>query len=265
MEKKIEEVGKVSRQFKQAFERNDLTVAKSLLADLKLKLTEFSALPPLLQPTPTAKEELQLARDILEHAVVLSVKLKDEVAFERNFLQLKTYYTDTRHLLPSSDQEYAVLGLNLLRLLVQNRIAEFHTELELLPTGALENNCIQHAIELEQSLMEGSYNRVLSNRQRVPDPNYVYFMDLLMSTVRDEIAGCSEKAYDFLTVADAKKVLLLSSDGELQAYAKEHEWELRNGCVYFQSTSDSAHQKEIPSMQLISQTLGYARELERIV
>lgn len=36
-------------------------------------------------------------------------------------------------LLPPSSEELSVQGLNLLRLLVQNRIAEFHTELELIP------------------------------------------------------------------------------------------------------------------------------------
>jgi hypothetical protein len=34
--------------------------------------------------------------DIFEHAVVLSVKMEDQDAFERHFLQLKSYYTDTR-------------------------------------------------------------------------------------------------------------------------------------------------------------------------
>lgn len=86
--------------------------------------------------------------------------------------------------LPPSPQEYPILGLNLLRLLVQNRIAEFHTELELLSSTALENPCIKHAVELEQSFMEGAYNRVLSARQTAPDETYVYFMDLLAKTVR---------------------------------------------------------------------------------
>lgn len=35
---------------------------------------------------------------------------------------------------------------------------------------------------------------------------------------RDEIAGCSEKAYDSLSLADAKKILMFASDQELQAY-----------------------------------------------
>ena len=34
--------------------------------------------------------------DVYEQGVFLSVKQKDEAAFERNFLQLKTFYTDAR-------------------------------------------------------------------------------------------------------------------------------------------------------------------------
>lgn len=37
----------------------------------------------------------KFAGDIYEHAVVLSVKTEDQVAFERDFFQLKPYYTDT--------------------------------------------------------------------------------------------------------------------------------------------------------------------------
>ncbi|GMQ05760.1 hypothetical protein CsSME_00050653 [Camellia sinensis var. sinensis] len=52
--------------------------------------------------------------------------------------------------LPPSPQEYPILGLNILRLLVQNRIVEFHTELELISASAMENNCTKHVVELEQ-------------------------------------------------------------------------------------------------------------------
>lgn len=65
--------------------------------------------------------------------MLLSIRQADEAAFERNFQQLRVYYSDARPLLPPSTQEAQLLSLNLLRLLVQNRIAEFHTELELLP------------------------------------------------------------------------------------------------------------------------------------
>lgn len=45
----------------------------------------------------TYRESILFVGDILEHAVVLSVKMEDQDAFERHFLQLKSYYTDTRY------------------------------------------------------------------------------------------------------------------------------------------------------------------------
>ncbi|GMQ05898.1 hypothetical protein CsSME_00050725 [Camellia sinensis var. sinensis] len=47
---------------------------------------------------------------------------------------------------------------------------------------------------------------------------------------------------------------------------QEHpEWEIKNGFVIFQKAKESAPCKDIPSLQLINQTLSYARELERVV
>ncbi|KAK8660297.1 hypothetical protein V6N13_051225 [Hibiscus sabdariffa] len=267
MDPQLREVGQLFERFKAAFVRKDFDTCTNLLSQLKVLLTKFRSLPPLFESTPNAVNELLLAREIYEHAVVLSVKIEDQDAFERDFFQLKPYYTDAGSRLPPSQQEYLILGLNLLRLLVQNRIAEFHTELELLSATALENPCIKHAVELEQSFMEGAYNRVLSARQTAPHETYVYFMDLLAKTVRDEIAGCSEKAYDYLSINDARQMLLFPSDQELLEYVKEEhpEWEVKNGSVFFQKAKESTPCKEIPSLQLINQTLSYARELERIV
>jgi 26S proteasome regulatory subunit N12 len=87
-------------------------------------------------------------------------------------------------MIPPSPDEYPVLGLNLMRLLAENRIAEFHTELELLPWGALDHPCIKYAVELEQAFMEGTYNRFISGRQAVPHETYSYLMDLLAETIR---------------------------------------------------------------------------------
>ncbi|CAN7026415.1 unnamed protein product [Brassica oleracea var. botrytis] len=267
MDPQLTEVSQQLERFKAAFVRKDYNTCSDLLSRLKVLLTKFTSLPPLFKNTPNAAQELAIARDIYEHAVVLSVKTEDQDAFERDFFQLKPYYVDARNRLPPSPQENLILGLNLLRLLVQNRIAEFHTELELLSSATLENPCIKHAVELEQSFMEGAYNRVLSARQTAPDATYVYFMDLLAKTIRDEIAGCSEKAYDYVSISDARQMLLFSSDQELLTYVNEEhpEWEVKDGFVVFQKAKETAPCKEIPSLQLINQTLSYARELERIV
>ncbi|CAL5439238.1 unnamed protein product [Camellia sinensis] len=83
----------------------------------------------------------------------------------------------------------------------------------------------------------------------------------------DEIAECSKKAYDSLSINDARKILLFSSDKKLFEYVKEEhpECEIKNGFVIFQKAKESAPCKEIPSLQLMNQTLSYPRELERIV
>ena len=44
--------------------------------------------------------------------------------------------------------------------------------------------------------MEGSYNKVLSLKGNVPAESYNYFFDILLNTVREEIASCLEKVID---------------------------------------------------------------------
>ncbi|XP_044377996.1 26S proteasome non-ATPase regulatory subunit 8 homolog A [Triticum aestivum] len=163
---------------KAASKANNLDVASTLLSQLKVLLTKFPSLPPLFQQTPNAVEELKLAREIYEQAVILSVKMEDQDAFERDFCQLKPYYMDT---------------------------------------------CWQ--IKL------------------------------------------NEKGYDYLSINDAKQMFMFSSDKELQQYiAEEHpEWDVKGGRVLLQKAKESQPCKEIPAAPVINQTLGYARELERIV
>jgi 26S proteasome regulatory subunit N12 len=82
--------------------------------------------------------------------------------------------------IPPSSYQYQILGLNLLRLLALNRIAEFHTELELIPLDKHDNIYIKHPIQLEQYIMEGSYNKVFSAAKDLPAPSYSFFIEYLM-------------------------------------------------------------------------------------
>ena len=70
--------------------------------------------------------------------------------------------------LPVSERHWLLVGLNLLRLLSQNRIAEFHTELERLPPASLDNAFVKHPIHVEQWLMEGAYNQVRARPPACP-------------------------------------------------------------------------------------------------
>jgi 26S proteasome regulatory subunit N12 len=104
---------------------------------------------------------LFVAREILEIGVEYSVAREDVPAFERYMAMLKTYYMDYSDKLEESPKKFELLGLNLLRLLSQNEIAKFHTELELLdPSTIQENPYISCPVKLEQDIMEGSYRKV---------------------------------------------------------------------------------------------------------
>ena len=89
--------------------------------------------------------------------------------------------------LSRSPREFPIRGLNLIRLLTQNRIADFHTTLESLPLPAdslTSNPYISHPINLERWLMEGSYSKVWNAREEAPTEEYKFFVDSLMGTIR---------------------------------------------------------------------------------
>jgi 26S proteasome regulatory subunit N12 len=100
---------------------------------------------------------------------------------------------------------YPLIGLNLLRLLSQNRLSDFHTALETIDLDQLQSNqFIKQAVDLgkkininrdlisnvlirnllEQFLMEGSYNKVWSTRSTVQGEEFMFFYDILISTIR---------------------------------------------------------------------------------
>ena len=185
-----------------------------------MAITAFPALPPLFEQTPTAVEELMLARDVLEHATLFAVSQQDDAAAERNFNQLRPYYSDCAGMIPPSPRQALLTGLNLLRLLVQNRIAEFHTELELIPVEAHDDRHVAFCLDLESSLMEGAYNKIFAASGSIPTPDYAHFMTMLNATVRDEIAACVERGYTRLGVKDAARLLDVDAGG-MDALAAE--------------------------------------------
>ena len=160
-----------------------------------------------------------------------------------------------------------MLGLNLLFLLSQNRVAEFHTELELLPSDQIQSNVyVRHPLSLEQYLMEGSYNKIFLAKGNVPAASYNFFIDILLNTVRDEIGACLESAYDKISVKDASRMLNLSSDKETMSFASKKNWILeKDGYFYFGEPREKKVEEPIPSFDLATLSIDYARELEMIV
>jgi 26S proteasome regulatory subunit N12 len=163
-------------------------------------------------------------------------------------------------------------------LLVQNRIAEFHTTVELLPDDILAIPEVAQVAQLEAWLMEGAYNKVLGARNSMASPYYIPLLDRLASTVRDEVASCSEAAYESLPASEAAKMLKFTSEGELHAYARQRGWKIDNGRIVFghggasngvaNGTANGVEGISLngnSAVEVIEHCVAYALQLERIV
>ena len=102
-------------------------MARSELNRLKGIMLEMDSLPPMSVDTPSAGADRTAARDILELGVFLAIKSEDSSAFQRGVSSVRPYYD----LGASSENQNTILGLNLLYLLVENKLADFHSELEI--------------------------------------------------------------------------------------------------------------------------------------
>eukprot|EP00761_Pharyngomonas_kirbyi_P009889 gb/GECH01009907.1/.p1 GENE.gb/GECH01009907.1/~~gb/GECH01009907.1/.p1 ORF type:complete len:262 (+),score=68.39 gb/GECH01009907.1/:1-786(+) len=261
----MSDIQDLASQFKSQCEQSSPNVEQcyKLLNELKRKFVTLKPLQPgATIETDEDKKLFFLVREVLEYAACLNIKQKDLEAFERNFAMLKNFYFDYLGVEKSS-RHHMLLGLNLLQLLSQNRIADFHTELERIPVEEHDQPHIKQAIQLELYLMEGSYTKLRNAHSSVSDSESKVLLEVLMETVREEIADCSEKAYKFLTLQQAAELLMFSSENDLKEYASSRGWGISNGLIHFgkdQSKDDTLHTHEV-----ILETLSYAKELERII
>ncbi|OCT68074.1 hypothetical protein XELAEV_18039369mg [Xenopus laevis] len=243
----------------------NLSKCGDVLGKLKLALLEQNFLPTT--DVKLTKQQLILARDVLEIGAQWSILKKDIPSFERYMAQLKCYYFDYKDELPESAYKHQLLGLNLLFLLSQNRVADFHTELERLPAKDIQTNVyIKHPVSLEQYLMEGSYNKVFLAKGNIPAESYTFFIDILLDTIRDEIADCIEKAYGKIQFNEATRILFFTTPKKMTEYAKKRGWVLGpNNNYSFSSQQQNPEDVTIPSTELAKQVIEYARQLEMIV
>jgi len=244
---------------KKAWEDKKLQDVAKLLLELKI---EFAS------SQPANEREMLVIREVFEIGAQYSVSARDVPSFERYMSMLKSVYTDQSKTLPESSRMYELLGLNLLCLLSQNRLSDFHTELELLPPEILlKNPYIENPVQLEQFIMEGKYNKVIDTRYNVPAESYKFFIDVLLVTIRDEIASCLEKSYENIDAEECRKMLHLDA-GELEKYAQEKEWIFeKNGkeISFLPSEKKPSHEMEVPSKELAAMAITYAKEMEKIV
>jgi len=121
---------------------------------------------------------------------------------------------------------------------------------------------------MEQYLMEGSYNKVFLAKGNVPAESYIFFVDILLKTIRSEIASCIESSYDRLAVSAAMRKLFFDSERAMKNYAAERNWVLEPTAAHgpaFVFGKEERKDETIPSAELVARAVGYARELEMIV
>lgn len=241
----------------------DNSKAAEVLEELKGLLLDFDSLPPMSMDSASANEERQLACEIFEYAVLASINSGDKEQFQRYLASLHPYYTQYKL---KSQLKYQILGLNLLFLLVENRLADFHAELELMTEEEQQQPAISFCTQLDRHLMVGSYKEVMVEAASPPFNHYTFFLRSLLETVRVNIIECISASYKHLTLSGAREILMFSSLEETKSFISDMhpEWKIEGEYIDVagQTTSKS---EEIPSLRLIEQTLTYATELERIV
>lgn len=256
------ELQNIAASLKRSFIAKDYRTIASHLTAAKIALLQRNALIP--NPA-TPKAILPLARDILEIAALASIHLNDESAFGRYYAQLQPFYDDDQNISPPSSNKSKLIGLHLLLLLSNNDIAEFHTALETLVGVAEDDVFIQYPVMLERWLMEGSYDKVwnATKSTQVPSEEYSLFTKILVNTIRNEIAMCSEKAYPSIPVVNGINLFFLDSERAVVEFAREKGWDIRDGRIYFPEESES--KGVLQAGAIIENTVLYAKELETIV
>ncbi|CAF0992758.1 unnamed protein product [Adineta ricciae] len=264
---RLKEAIPLYEKLKSEWNRKPPNVAKTdeIVASLKNLFAEGGFYP---SDSSEDTRGLHIARDTLEIAAQCAIEKGDISAFERALAQLKPFYFDLENRIPESPYRYLLLGLNLLCLLSQNRLADFHTvELELLPPKDIQTNpYIKHPVSLEQYLMEGSYNKVFLAKGNVPSPLFTFFMDILLNTIRDEIAYCMEKSYKQVSLKEAARILYLTKQEELNEIAKTHGWKLEpDQSFHFVNNQSKPENEHVPADEIATQMIQYAREMEIII
>ena len=226
-------------------------------------LLSWDSLPPLNVSTANFAAERAVALEAYEMAVFFSIICEDQQAFQRSISALRDFYAGSNTV---SENQCTILGLNLLYLLVENKLAEFHCELELLTEEQHSHPHISFCTSLDQHLMVGSYDQVMAAAAQPPVSYFAFFLKSLLETVRSNVAECAAASYSTLSVQGATEILMFNSDKDTIAFITESypDWVISGSQIDLRATKQ-AKIEEIASHRIIEQTLGYATELERIV
>ena len=168
----------------------------------------------------------------------------------------------------ASVHKLLVTGLNLLRLLVSSRVAEFHAVLETIPAKDLGHMYVKFPIQLERHLMEGSYNKLLHARKLAPVNDFVPIVEMLEDTVRSEVMACIPRSYSSLRVTEAQKLLMLTSSEAMDESANQKGWARVPGAgedAYIFTENIVTAKREVAFKDVLLHNLQLAADMQRVV
>jgi hypothetical protein len=108
-----------------------LLTTRSLRPIVQMAMISFTSVPGMKPALESDAKELLVAREAYELGCLISIGLEDIEGFDRHYALVKSCYTDYASVMPPSENQHQLQGLNLLGLLAQSKIAEFHTGVKL--------------------------------------------------------------------------------------------------------------------------------------
>lgn len=264
----------LSAEFLAAFEGRQYAEAAKLIPQLKLEYAKAG----LLSPNKSFDaSDLLAARQLLEMAVMVSIHAgSSQAEVERLLFELKPFYNKALGL-PASDNETKMVGLYLLLCLTNDRISEFHIELEHIDNPE-SDKFLSYPVRLERWLMEGAYDKTwkaVTDSSQYPAPEFLLLMkssnNYLEATIRNEISLCVEAAYSSLPIASAMHLLYLKTDAELEEFVAERAyrgWKLSQQCITFVPVTEAMESEQTAARKeedLIDKMLDYAANIEVII
>ncbi|NXA98240.1 PSMD8 ATPase, partial [Melanocharis versteri] len=125
---------------------------------------------------------------------------------------------------------------------------------------------IRHPVSLEQYLMEGSYNKVFLAKGNIPAESYTFFIDILLDTIRCGTPKPPEPPQNHPEPQTPKIPPRISQITPKAPHLGRRGWVLGPSNYYsFGGRQQKAEDPPIPSTELATQVIEYARQLEMIV
>lgn len=134
----------------------------ALLQQAKLASLEFPSQQSMDGSVVASVEETSLTRELLEVSITSSVPTGDWQGFELQLAQLLPLYSagGAGESEATKESRRLVTGLQLMHLLVEARLSDFHCRVETLQEADIAHPLIAFPLKLEATLLEGGYNKV---------------------------------------------------------------------------------------------------------